>query len=232
MAGFQDRTTTWFNDGENPDIIAHTHEVEKLPRRWPRVLGVCLALALAAAAVAWSLIGRESPSHAAIVSPVPATMPAASVRATIAAVSTPEKAAAPAPLKVDQPLDRSAEWKRENIIGENLLKKNRNGFALERFQRVLAHEPNNARALRGSCIALDRLGKRNEAADACRHALRITPNDLVARRTLARVYYLGGAYSWSAAEWRRVLAAQPKDREARAGLRAAESHRARSNRSS
>ena len=224
MAGFQDRTTTWFNDGENPDIIAHTHEVEKLPRRWPRVLGGCIALALAAAGVTWSLVGREQPSQAAIVTPVPA--------ATLAAVSTPAKAAAPAPLKVDQPLDRSAEWKRENIIGENLLKKNRNGFALERFQRVLSHEPSNARALRGSCIALDRLGRRNEAADACRHALRITPNDLVARRTLARVYYLGGAYSWSAAEWRRVLAAAPKDREARAGLKAAESHRARSNRSS
>ena len=75
-------------------------------------------------------------------------------------------------------------------------------------------------------------GNLDSAAYACRHALRITPNDLVARRTLARVYYLGGAYSWSAAEWRRVLAAAPKDREARAGLKAAESHRARSNRSS
>jgi len=223
MAGFQDRTTSWFTEGEDPDVIAHTHEVELPPRRWPRVLGGCIALALAAGGVTWSLVGREKPSQAAIVTPVPATL---------AAVSTPKQATTPAPLKVDQPLDRSAEWKRENIIGENLLKKNRNGFALERFQRVLSHEPGNARALRGSCIALDRLGRRNEAADACRHALRISPNDLVARRTLARVYYLGGAYSWSAAEWRRVLAAQPKDREARAGLRAAESHRAHSNRSS
>jgi Flp pilus assembly protein TadD len=224
MAGFQDRTTTWFTEGEDPDVIAHTHEVELPPRRWPRVLGGCIALALAAGGVTWSLIGREQRSQAAIVStPAPATL---------AAASTPTRTAAPEPLKVDQPLDRSAEWKREDIIGENLLKKNRNGFALERFQRVLAHEPNNVRALRGSCIALDRLGKRNEAADACRRALRISPNDLVARRTLARVYYLGGAYSWSAAEWRRVLAAAPKDREARAGLRAAESHRGRSNRSS
>jgi tetratricopeptide (TPR) repeat protein len=223
MAGFQDRTTTWFNEGEDPDVIAHTHEVELPPRRWPRVLGGCIALALAAGGVTWSLVGREQPSQAAIVTPAPVM---------VVAASTPTQAVKPAPLKVDQPLDRSAEWKRENIIGENLLKKNRNGFALERFQRVLAHEPANARALRGSCIALDRLGRRNEAADACRHALRITPNDLVARRTLARVYYLGGAYSWSAAEWRRVLAAAPKDREARAGLKAAESHRARSNRSS
>src|SRR5262249_23049863 len=149
-----------------------------------------------------------------------------------APASPPAAAAAPAAARAEKPLDRSAEWKRENEIGENLLKKNRNGFALERFQRVLAHEPNNARALRGSCIALDRLGRRNEAADACRHALRITPNDLVARRTLARVDYLGRAYSLSAGEWRGVLAMAPKDREARAGLRAAESHRARSNRSS
>jgi Flp pilus assembly protein TadD len=226
MAGFQDRTTTWFNEGEDPDVIAHTHEVELPPRRWPRVLGVCVGLALAGAAIAWLLIGRETQSHAAsiVTPPAPAMLRAAA--------STPQQAVKPAPLKVDQPLDRSAEWKRENIIGENLLKKNRNGFALERFQRVLAHEPSNQRALRGSCIALDRLGKRNEAADACRHALRLNPNDLVARRTLARVYYLGGAYSWSAAEWRRVLAAQPKDKEAKAGLRAAESHRGHSNRSS
>ena len=221
MARFEDRTTSWFTDGENPEIIAHTHEVERLPRRWPRVLGACIAIAVAAAGVTWMLIGRETKSEAAIMSsPV--------------AASTPEHAAAPEPLKVpaEKPIDRSAEWKRENLIGERLLQKNRNGFALERFQRVLSHEPNNERALRGSCIALDRLGKRNEAADACRHALKINPSDLAARRTLARVYYLGGAYSWSAAEWKRVLAAAPKDREARAGLKAAESHRSRNSRSS
>ena len=221
MARFEDRTTTWFTDGENPDVIAHTKEVELLPRRWPRVLGTCVAVALAAAGATWMLIGRELKSQAA-----PALTSSMSV-------STPEHAAAPEPIKIpaEKPLDRSAEWKRENTIGETLLKRNRNGFALERFQRVLAHEPNNERALRGSCIALDRLGKRNESADACRRALKINPNDLAARRTLARVYYLGGAFSWSAAEWRRVLAAAPKDREARAGLKAAESHK-RTSRSS
>jgi tetratricopeptide (TPR) repeat protein len=225
MARFEDRTTSWFADGENSDVIAHTHEVERLPRRWPRVLGACIAVAVAAAAVTWMLIGRETRSEAAI------------------SVSTPDQAATPAPTKLplqappvekpaDKSLDRSAEWKRENTIGETLLKRNRNGFALERFQRVLAHEPHNERALRGACIALDRLGKRNESADTCRRALRVNPNDLASRRTLARVYYLGGAYSWSAAEWRRVLAAAPKDREARAGLKAAESHRSRNSRSS
>src|SRR5215813_8764999 len=114
MAGFQDQTSAWFTEGENPEVIAHTKEVERAhQRRWLRVLGGCIALAIAGAAVAWMLLGREPKSQAApIVTPAPATL---------AAVSTPQQTATPAPTKLpaEKPLDRSAEWRREDAAGES-----------------------------------------------------------------------------------------------------------------
>src|SRR5262245_45361906 len=126
MAGFEDRTTTWFLRGEDVDVIAHTCEVEVSRPKWPRVVG-CLALALAVMGVTLSLVGRETASRAA---PVAAPTPPPN-----AAAPPPVQAAVPTPSKLpdEKPLDRGSEWKREIQIGEGLLKKNRNGFALEHF---------------------------------------------------------------------------------------------------
>jgi hypothetical protein len=56
----------------------------------------------------------------------------------------------------------------------------------------------------------------------CRRALDLAPEDLTTRRSLATIYYNGGAYKWSASEWRRVVAQDPRDQHAKKALRAAE----------
>jgi tetratricopeptide (TPR) repeat protein len=110
---------------------------------------------------------------------------------------------------------------RDVIEGEKLLKQKRYGAALEQFQHTLRDSPDDVRALRGACAALDELGRKNDAARVCRRALTLEPEDVETRATLARIYYTGGAYQWSANEWRRVLTARPADANAKKGLRAA-----------
>src|SRR5262245_34225953 len=96
MAGFQDQTGTWFNAGEDPDVIAQTEEVHlQRPRRWLRVLGACLAVALAAALVIWFFLGREKPSRAA---PVLATVAASTPQAAAPKASIAAPTPAPAPV--------------------------------------------------------------------------------------------------------------------------------------
>jgi Flp pilus assembly protein TadD len=122
---------------------------------------------------------------------------------------------------------RAAQRRRDGnpeiVVAQQLLQQGRNDEALTHFQRVLIHHAHDAQALRGTCVALDRLGRANDAARVCRHALDQNPDDLGTRRTLANIYFNGGAYKWSAAEWRRVVAADPKDERARRSLRLAES---------
>ncbi|HZS42093.1 MAG TPA: hypothetical protein VFF06_34930 [Polyangia bacterium] len=91
---------------------------------------------------------------------------------------------------------------------------------LRQFQDRLAKFPDDEPALRGACTSLARLGKVSEAAKLCRHALRLDPTDVAARRALAHSYALGGACQWAQNEWRQVLADRPGDPEARRELRA------------
>jgi len=108
------------------------------------------------------------------------------------------------------------------IAGEKLLKQQHYAAALDQFQKLLVHQPNDVRALRGACTALHSLGRASDAARVCRRALSLAPEDLETRRALATIYFTGGAYQWSANEWRRILADHPNDPTARKGLRAAE----------
>jgi cytochrome c-type biogenesis protein CcmH/NrfG len=87
------------------------------------------------------------------------------------------------------------------------------------LQKKLAQRPDDARSLREACVVLGRMGRVNEAAKLCRHALSIDGSDLAARRALARVYASGGAYQWSVNEWRQVLAMKPRDPEAQRAIR-------------
>jgi Flp pilus assembly protein TadD len=110
----------------------------------------------------------------------------------------------------------------EVSAGERLLSKGHNAAALQQFQHELARNPKDTRALRGACTALGRLGRVNDAARVCRHALTLKPDDVALRARLATLYYQGGAYQWSANEWRRVLAMHPSDSQARQGLKQAQ----------
>jgi Flp pilus assembly protein TadD len=110
----------------------------------------------------------------------------------------------------------------EVLRAERLLHKQKYDEAMKHLERVLARDPNNARAMRDVCIAYDHMGRENEAARACRRAIRLDESDVSARRNLARIYYDGGAYKWAAAEWRHILERYPHDVEARRGLRQVE----------
>jgi tetratricopeptide (TPR) repeat protein len=108
------------------------------------------------------------------------------------------------------------------IAAEKLLRHGRAGAALARFQVAIAHDGSDERALRGACMSLAQLSRLDDAARVCRRALESNPGDIEARRALAGAYYSGGAYKWSAAEWRRVVAQDPHDVKARRALHAAE----------
>jgi tetratricopeptide (TPR) repeat protein len=110
----------------------------------------------------------------------------------------------------------------EVLRGEKLLAKHKTAAALREFQKQIAHNPRDLRALKDACTALKGLGRVNDAARVCRHALTLEPDDVETRAKLASIYYSGGAYQWAANEWRRVLAAQPGNPEARRGLQKAQ----------
>jgi tetratricopeptide (TPR) repeat protein len=110
----------------------------------------------------------------------------------------------------------------EVLRGEKLLAQHKTAAALREFQKQIAHNPRDTRALKDACTALKGLGRVNDAARVCRHALTLQPDDLETRSRLATIYYSGGAYQWAANEWRRVLAAQPDNTEARRGLQKAQ----------
>ncbi len=117
---------------------------------------------------------------------------------------------------------RVAKVSPDVVAGEKLLRQGRAALALTRFQQQIGRSVDDVRALRGACLAIADLGRLNEAARVCRRALDRDPEDLTTRRSLATIYYNGGAYKWSAAEWRYVVAQDPKDQHAKKALRAAE----------
>ena len=154
-----------------------------------------------------------------IQAPAPAAATAAPAVTPAAPAVTP---AAPAARPVAVSRHVSAKPAPETIVGEKLLRHGRAAAALPRFQQVLTRDNDDVRALRGACLSLAKLGRMNDAARVCRRAIERAPEDLETRRALATIYYNGGAYKWSAAEWRQVVAKAPRDARARKALRAAE----------
>jgi hypothetical protein len=250
MSRFQDSTTSWFMVGDDPEQLSGTIQIdlpEEQPRwkSWPAILAGAAALSALTVGVMLLFGHRASASTAAppplqiavarSIAPPPAPEPEIAPVATPAPAPEPEIApvAAPAPEKkiiVAKKSKPHRAHKRAKLAppsrgvrdGEKLYKQKKYGAALEQFQQQLRFEPDDVRALRGACLSLDQLGRRNDAARVCRRALTIEPTDVATRAALARIYYTGGAYQWSANEWRRVLAARPGDLIAKRGLRAAE----------
>jgi len=145
--------------------------------------------------------------------PVPAAAPASAIfLPDPAPPPTARKPKKPRKIRQPSPAVRAADL---------LLQKRQTAAALAAYQQVLTQSPEDTLALRGACLALDRLGRVNDAARVCRHALGIDPDDSTTRAVLARIYYKGGAYQWSANEWRLLLAQNPRDLTARRGLKLA-----------
>jgi len=158
---------------------------------------------------------------APVANPAPAASTNAPAAASAPAASAPARRAA-APVKARAAVARVAKVSPDVVAGEKLLKRGRAGQALAKFQQQIARSPDDVRALRGACLSLADLGRLNEAARVCRRALDRAPDDLTTRRSLATIYYNGGAYKWSATEWRHVVAQDPKDQHAKKALRLAE----------
>ena len=162
------------------------------------------------------------------VAPVQAQPSAAPMRtqptAATVATSTRRMSSAPATRRSARVrvVARVAKVSPDVVAGEKLLRQGRAALALTRFQQQIGRSVDDVRALRGACLAIADLGRLNEAARVCRRALDRDPEDLTTRRSLATIYYNGGAYKWSAAEWRQVVAQDPKDQHAKKALRAAE----------
>jgi tetratricopeptide (TPR) repeat protein len=153
------------------------------------------------------------PSPASASTPVPA--PAAA-----SAIALPDPAPPPTARKLKKP--RKIRQPSPAVrAADLLLQKRQTAAALAAYQQILSQSPSDTLALRGACLALDRLGRVNDAARVCRHALGIDPDDSTTRAVLARIYYKGGAYQWSANEWRLLLAQNPRDLTARRGLKLA-----------
>jgi len=215
-----DTTAVWFLRGEDAEAMAETPLANgSEPRRLPTMLWVASGVALTAAIFGGVIVHM---THAARVVDAPLANPAAapaSAPAAAPATQPPATAPAVAPVKATAS-ERSSE-------GEKLLRHGQPAAALAAFQQTLARDGNDVRALRGACVSLGKLGRINDGARVCRHALEISPDDLETRRALATLYYNGGAYKWSATEWRRVVARSPHDARARRALRNAEARAGR-----
>ena len=215
-----DTTAVWFLRGEDAEAMAETPLANgSEPRRLPTMLWVAGGVALTAAIFGGVIVHV---THAARVVDAPLANPAAAPASAPAAAPTtqPPAPAATTVKPAITPMERGSE-------GEKLLRHGKPAAALAAFQQTLARDANDVRALRGACVSLGKLGRVNDGARVCRHALEISPDDLETRRALATLYYNGGAYKWSATEWRRVVAHAPHDVRARRALRNAEARAGR-----
>ena len=170
-----------------------------------------------------SLPPAQIVSAAAPAQPSAAPLPTQPTAASVA-VSASRRSSAPLSRRSAKArvVARVAKVSPDVVAGEKLLRQGRAALALSRFQQQIGRSVDDVRALRGACLAIADLGRLNEAARVCRRALDRDPEDLTTRRSLATIYYNGGAYKWSAAEWRYVVAQDPKDQHAKKALRAAE----------
>ncbi|MCZ6507956.1 MAG: tetratricopeptide repeat protein, partial [Acidobacteria bacterium] len=81
--------------------------------------------------------------------------------------------------------------------------------ALERFEQVLAREPENRFALSRSGLALLRLGDLPQAIERLRQALATDPGQTETRALLAEALGHAGDYDAAAGEWLEVTRRQP-----------------------
>jgi Flp pilus assembly protein TadD len=164
----------------------------------------------------------EAPASAAASTTMSA--PATTTLATATHAGTTTAAAKASTVKINRAAvaARGPRVAPEVIAGENQLRRGHPAQALSRFQQAITRDADDVRALRGACVSLSQLGRLNDAARVCRRALERAPGDVETRRTLATIYYSGGAYKWSASEWRRVVEQAPHDVRARRALRDAE----------
>ena len=228
-----DTTAVWFLRGENEEALAETPLASgSEPRRLPTMAWVAGGVALAAALFGGVLLhvahargvvdeplanppakAATAPAAATVTQPTP---PVAAAPAAAAPVAAAPVAASPVAAPVAAaPVERGSE-------ADKLLRRGKSAAALAAYQQTLAQNPDDVHALRGACVALGKLGRMNDGARVCRHALDRAPDDVETRRALATIYYNGGAYKWSAAEWRRVVAHSPRDAHARRALQRAE----------
>jgi tetratricopeptide (TPR) repeat protein len=220
-----DTTAVWFQRGEDAEAMAETPLANgSEPRRVPTMVWVVAGVALVALLFGGIIVHM---THAARIVDEPLAIPPAAAIAPAAAPATQPApalarppvpvAAPPAPVKSEEPGSNA----------DKLLRHGKAAAALAAYQQTLAINADDVHALRGACVALGKLGRVNDAARVCRHALERAPADLETRRALATVYYNGGAYKWSAAEWRRVVAQSPHDARARRALQKAEARAGR-----
>lgn len=229
-----DSTAIWFQRGEDETAMAETPAAGPERRRVPTLWWVAGAVALTTGLFCGVVLHL---SHAARVVAAPLAEPSAMASAAAAAAPTqtltpitapatitptPSTQAAMAPTSAAPTAHAAAHAPSELAAAEQLLRRGHAAQALAQFQRTLQHDANDVRALRGACLSLFRLDRLDDAARVCRRALERAPADLEARRTLATIYYQGGAYKWSVAEWRRVVQQAPRDAHARRALQAAQ----------
>jgi Flp pilus assembly protein TadD len=85
-------------------------------------------------------------------------------------------------------------------LARTYLAKKQPSEALAQFQLVLKAEPRHVRALNGSGIALDQLGRGREAQNAYRTGLATAPDDIAIRNNLGLSLMLSGDYDQAVAE--------------------------------
>lgn len=173
-----DATAVWFQRGEDVEAMAETPVAGDERRRLPTLAWVIGAVVLTAAIFAGVLIHV---THAASVVEEPLAIPAAAATAPAAApttqaaptAATTAAATATAPVTAAPPaLATTSARANRSADGERLLRHGRPAAALALFQQRLAQNPDDARAHRGACVALGRLGRARERARLCAHRSR------------------------------------------------------------
>jgi hypothetical protein len=230
MSRFHDQTTAWFNQADDAEALGATPGALPERRRVSR-FAITLAVTLTAAAIALAIVHRVSRA-----APQSRATPAPQNSSPVAAPQNNSPVAAPqnnSPVAAPQNNSPVAAPQKHSPVAAPQ-NNSRSAAApargpspadeLRRFEARLAQSPNDEAALRGACIANLQLGKVSDAARLCRHALRVDPTDVTARRALAHSYMLGGACRWSLNEWRQILADRPGDPEARRELHARRAH--------
>jgi arylsulfatase A-like enzyme/Tfp pilus assembly protein PilF len=98
--------------------------------------------------------------------------------------------------------------------GEQLLEAGRNADAVQRFEEVLAIEPDNRFAVLRSGIALLKDGRIEKAIDRLERSTVLDPNRAEAHYALADAFMRNGSSQRAAVHWQEVVRLQPRRGEA------------------
>jgi arylsulfatase A-like enzyme/Flp pilus assembly protein TadD len=118
-------------------------------------------------------------------------------------------APASAPTGLADPKDRLPQKRALGEAEVRMLKRDHAG-ALERFDRVLATDPDNRLALLRSAASLVELGRPREAVPRLERLLTLDPDHAEARYTLADALARAGDRTRAIAAWQEVLRLQPR----------------------